>query len=96
MKQKITSAVLGSTGYTGLELINILSRHPNVTINFLGSDTFSGEEIKKFDDRITNKFLPKLELVKNIDLSNINGIPACLNLHDIDIIVRIRTLKNIN
>ena len=74
MKQKITSAVLGSTGYTGLELINVLSKHPNVTINFLGSDTFSGEEIKKFDNRITNKFLPKLDFVKNIDLSNIDVV----------------------
>ena len=30
---------------------------------------------------------------KNIDL-NIPHIPACLNLHDIDIIVKVRTLKN--
>ena len=30
---------------------------------------------------------------KNIDLSNIPQIPACLNLHNIDIIVRIRTLE---
>ena len=74
MKQKITSAVLGSTGYAGLELINVLSKHPNVTINFLGSDTFSGEEIIKFDNRIKNKFLPKLDFVKNIDLSNIDVV----------------------
>ena len=31
---------------------------------------------------------------KNIDL-NIPEIPACLNLHNIDIIVRVRTLKDI-
>ena len=30
---------------------------------------------------------------KNIDL-NIPEIPACLNLHNIDIVVRVRTLKN--
>ena len=30
---------------------------------------------------------------KNIDL-NIPQIPACLNIHNIDIIVRVRTLKN--
>ena len=30
---------------------------------------------------------------KNIDL-NIPSIPACLSLHNIDIIVRVRTLKN--
>lgn len=32
---------------------------------------------------------------KNIDL-NIPSIPACLQLHNIDVIVRIRTLKNKN
>ena len=31
--------------------------------------------------------------VKNIDL-NIPSIPACLQLHNIDVIVRIRTLKD--
>ena len=31
--------------------------------------------------------------VKNIDL-DIPSIPACLNLHDVDVIVRIRTLKD--
>jgi len=33
--------------------------------------------------------------IKNIDL-NIPSIPACLKLHNIDVIVRIRTLKNKN
>tara|TARA_B100001123_G_C14673195_1_gene774355 strand:- start:110 stop:559 length:450 start_codon:yes stop_codon:yes gene_type:complete len=33
---------------------------------------------------------------KSINLSNIPQIPACLNLHNIDIIVRIRTLKEGN
>ena len=32
---------------------------------------------------------------KNIDL-NISSMPACLNLHNIDVIVRIRTLKEKN
>ena len=30
---------------------------------------------------------------ENINLSNIPQIPSCLNLHNIDIIVRLRTLK---
>ena len=74
MNQKITSAVLGSTGYTGLELINILSNHPNVIIKFLGSNSYPGERINKFDNRITNESLPKLDLVKNIDLSDIDVV----------------------
>ena len=32
---------------------------------------------------------------KNIDL-NIPAIPACLKLHNVDVIVRIRTLKEKN
>ena len=32
MNKKIKAAVLGCTGYTGLELVNILNNHPNVII----------------------------------------------------------------
>ena len=74
MKNLITTAVLGSTGYAGLELINILSKHSNVIIKFLGSDTFPGEDIKKFDKRIINKILPKLDLINNFDPSAIDVV----------------------
>ena len=35
MKNKIKVAVLGSTGYVGMELVNILSNHFYVDINLL-------------------------------------------------------------
>ncbi len=38
MNKLISVAVLGSTGYVGLELVKILIRHPNVKINFLGCE----------------------------------------------------------
>ena len=38
MSKKFTVAILGSTGYVGLELVKILSKHPNVEIVFLGSE----------------------------------------------------------
>ena len=38
MKDKIRVAVLGSTGYVGMELVKILSKHEKVKIIFLGSD----------------------------------------------------------
>ena len=34
MKNKIRVAVLGSTGYVGMELVKILSNHSYVDINF--------------------------------------------------------------
>ena len=74
MKKKITVAVLGSTGYVGLELINILSKHPGIKIIFLGSENFPDKDIRKFDKRITNDTLPKLDLYKNIDLTNIDVV----------------------
>ena len=60
MKKTITVAVLGSTGYVGLELIYILSRHPGIKIIFLGSENFPNKDIRGFDKRITNDTLPKL------------------------------------
>ena len=38
MSEKISVAILGSTGYVGLELVKILSKHPNVDIVFLGTE----------------------------------------------------------
>ena len=57
MKKTITVAVLGSTGYVGLELIYILSRHPGIEIIFLGSENFPNKDIRDFDNRITNESL---------------------------------------
>ena len=72
MKKLISVAVLGSTGYVGLELINILSRHPQVSIKFLGSENYPNQKINTFDKRIINKDLPKLDLNKNINLEIID------------------------
>ena len=44
---------------------------------------------------MTAKKLWSPSTTKNIDL-DIPSIPACLKLHDIDVIVRIRTLKDKN
>ena len=33
--KKIHAAIAGATGYVGLDLINILSNHPNVIIRYL-------------------------------------------------------------
>tara|TARA_Y100001970_G_C14223269_1_gene853962 strand:+ start:193 stop:1257 length:1065 start_codon:yes stop_codon:yes gene_type:complete len=63
-----TVAVLGCTGYVGLELVNILSRHSEVNIIFLGSENHSGENIQNFDKRIKNKKLPVIDSNSNFDL----------------------------
>jgi len=39
--------ILGATGYTGLELIKILHRHPQMEIGFLGSVSSAGKKVKE-------------------------------------------------
>ena len=65
MKNKIRVAVLGSTGYVGMELVKILSNHSYVDINFLGSETEHGSFLNNIDN--TNKYtnLPILSPNKN-------------------------------
>ena len=52
MSKKISVAILGSTGYVGLELVKILSQHPNIKIVFLGTEQSPNRSIKEFDASI--------------------------------------------
>ena len=60
-------AVLGSSGYVGMELVRLLNNHPNVNINFLGSETVTNEYLTNIDGSIVYEKLPKLE--KNISFN---------------------------
>ena len=54
-KKKINIAVAGATGFVGLDLINILSKHPNVNLKYLCAQKNLGKNIQKFDKRIKKK-----------------------------------------
>ena len=41
----IKAAVLGATGYAGIELVRLLTNHPEVSIEILGSQSFAGQKI---------------------------------------------------
>jgi len=61
MKDKIKIAVLGSTGYVGMELVKILSNHSYVDINFLGSETIHGSYLNNIDNTKEYNQLPLLK-----------------------------------
>ena len=69
MKNSYRVAVLGSTGYVGLELVKILTKHPDVRINFLGSENSPNINIQKIDHNIKNNNLPNLSLNNDFDPS---------------------------
>ena len=60
MKNKFKIAVLGSTGYVGMELVKILSNHSYVDINFLGSETIHGNYLNNIDNTKEFNQLPLL------------------------------------
>ena len=65
MNKKINVAIIGATGYTGLDLILMLSKHPNVKILNLCATKNLGKKISFFDKRIKKK-LPKISSVRNV------------------------------
>ena len=70
MSKIITVAVLGSTGFVGLELIKILLRHPKVKINFLGCENFPNSNINQFDSKMNTDDLPLLDLNSKFNPKN--------------------------
>ena len=63
--KKINIAVIGATGYTGLDLIFLLSKHPKVSISYLCATKNLGKKISFFDNRIKKK-LPKISEIQKI------------------------------
>ena len=43
----IKVGIVGATGYTGVELVKIFSRHPNVEIKFATSDSYVGKKLSE-------------------------------------------------
>ena len=68
---KINIAVIGATGYTGLDLIYMLSKHPKVKIKYLCATKNLGKKISIFDSRIKKK-LPLISSVKKIDWNKLD------------------------
>ena len=67
MPKKISVAILGSTGYVGLELVKILSKHPSVEIVFIGTEQSPNISIQKLDSSIDISNIPSTKLNRDFD-----------------------------
>ncbi len=70
---KLHIAVIGATGYTGLDLVYMLSKHPKVKIINLCATKNLGKKISFFDNRIKKK-LPKITSIKQIDWEQLDVV----------------------
>ena len=68
---KINVAVIGATGFTGLDLIYMLSKHSKVKLINLCATKNLGKKIVYFDKRI-KKNLPKISSVNKINWNNLD------------------------
>tara|TARA_B110000438_G_C15812470_1_gene650264 strand:+ start:1656 stop:2681 length:1026 start_codon:yes stop_codon:yes gene_type:complete len=78
MIESLRIAIAGATGYVGIELIKILTKHPRVKIIYLCANKSVGKKVQQFDKNIKNKKLPKLTKVKDINWNNIDIIFTAL------------------
>ncbi len=70
---KLNVLVAGSTGYIGVQLINLLVKHSKVNIKYLCGNTSVGKNISYYDKSLRFKRLPKIikfnnNLLKNVDI----------------------------
>jgi len=71
IKNKLKVGVIGATGYTGLDLVYMLSKHPRVKITNLCATKKLGKKISHFDKRITKK-LPSLSSINKVNWSDLD------------------------
>ncbi len=70
-KNYINVVVAGATGYVGLDLVHLLSKHPNIKIINLCAQKNIGKKINIFDKRIKKK-LPKISKINSVNWNKID------------------------
>ena len=70
---KLNVLVAGSTGYIGIQLVNLLTKHKFVNIKYLCGNSSVGKNIALYDKKLKNKKLPKIikfnyKLLKDVDI----------------------------
>ena len=78
MKEKIKTAIIGASGYTGVELIRLLSNHSKVEIKSLVANSNADQEIADIYQHLSHFNLPKLNKLEEVDFTKIDVAFCCL------------------
>ncbi len=78
MSTPITIAIIGASGYTGVELIRLLIRHPHVKIAALTADSQAGKPLGSIYPHLANRGLPDPVTLPEVDFSGIDLVFCCL------------------
>ena len=69
---KYKIGIVGATGYTGSELVRILSQHPDVTVDIVTSETHQGKKITAIHPHLLDIVDIELKSVKEIGDHNLD------------------------
>lgn len=78
MTHKINIAILGASGYTGVELLRFLIQHPHARIAALSGDSQAGKRMAEVFPHLAGFPLPALQKMEDIDFSGIDLVFCCL------------------
>lgn len=78
MTQKINIAILGASGYTGVELLRFLLQHPHAHIAALSGDSQAGKPMAEVFPHLTGIALPALQKMEEINFTDIDLVFCCL------------------
>ena len=57
---RLNALIAGSTGYIGIQLVKLLSKHKHINIKYLCGNSIVGKNITFYDKSIKNKKIPKI------------------------------------
>ena len=71
-------AILGASGYTGAELVRIISSHPQMNIKSMSAERKAGQTMGNVFPHLRHLDLPELQKIEAIDLENVDLVFAAL------------------
>ena len=74
----VPTAILGASGYTGAELVRILSCHPETELKVLTAERQAGKTVDEVHPHLVGLDLPPLVATAEADLSKVSVVFACL------------------
>src|SRR5262245_2534227 len=75
---KLRVAILGASGYTGAELVRLLSRHPHVAIVAMTADRQAGKPAAEVFPQLALSRLPTLSKIEEVDWAGVDFVFCCL------------------
>jgi N-acetyl-gamma-glutamyl-phosphate reductase len=78
MTQRIRTAILGASGYTGADLLRLALAHPNIQIRALSGERKAGQPVSVVWPHFLGMQLPDLVAADDIDWAQIDAVFGCL------------------